>query len=630
MIVPMSRLRCVGPKSLLRQTVDLLHTEGVVHIESAPALGGASPLARLAADDAIEREHVDLDRLRAQVTRCLLLLPERPDAERAGAAHPSGEAVTESNRARLAAVTRRLDQLTRRRKLVEDELSLLSRYGRVMEALAPLVRRLPVSRDLASIGITLERADPETLGRVREALGRLTDDRFELLTAEVDPTLTAGMLVVPASLGPRIRAALGEEGLGEMPVPASLADKPWGRAVAVVLNRRVRLPAALARLDAALQSLSWHRRSWLEALDRALANRLSQIEAMAWFYQTELTFLIDGWAPRDAVAGLRERLRRETGGRVVVDTTETLPSDSARVPVALSNARWMAPFERLVHLISLPRYGTIDPTPFLAVGFPFFFGMIVGDVAYGVILLAALGWVRQRWPRHPVAGPAVRIGVWACAWTIVFGVLYGECFGTLGERWGIAPLLVDRLHAFPVMLAATAGVGVLHVGLSIGLGIATAVRAGRRSDVLSKLGGLCILLGAVALIAGAFRVIPAWTRWPAAGAAGLGVLLLAASREAKAFMELHNLVNVLSYLRLMGIGVASAALALAANLLGAMSGHVLAAVAIGALVHGLNLVFAVVSPSIQALRLHYVEFFENFFQSGGREYRPFRRVERHQ
>jgi vacuolar-type H+-ATPase subunit I/STV1 len=188
----MSRVRCVGPKSLLRQVVDLLHAEGVVHIESAPALGGASALARLAADDAIEREHVDLDRLRAQVTRCLLLLPERPDAERAGAAHPSGDAVTESDLARLAAVTRRLDQLTRRRKLVEDELALLSRYGRVMEALAPLVRRLPVSRDLASIGITMERADPETLGRVREALGRLTADRFELLVAEVDATLTAG------------------------------------------------------------------------------------------------------------------------------------------------------------------------------------------------------------------------------------------------------------------------------------------------------------------------------------------------------------------------------------------------------------------------------------------------------
>lgn len=630
MIVPMSQVRCIGPKSLLRPTVDLLHAEGVVHIESAPVLGGALPLARLAADDAIEREKVDLDRLRAQATRCLLLLPQGSAAERDGAARPPGDAVTESDRARLAAVTRRLDQLTRRRKLVEDELALLSRYGRVMEALAPLVRRLPVSRDLASIGITMERGDHETLGRVRDALGRLTDDRFELLTAEVDATRTAGVLVVPASLAPRIKAALGEEGIGEMPVPASLADKPWGRAVAVVLNRRVRLPAALARLDAALHGVSRRRRSWLEALDRALANRLSQIEAMAWFYQTEMTFLIDGWTPCDAVAGLRERLRRETGGRVVVDATATQPADSARVPVALSNARWMAPFERLVRLISLPRYGTIDPTPFLAVGFPFFFGMIVGDVAYGVILLAALGWVRRRWPRHPVAGPAVRIGVWACAWTVVFGVLYGEYLGTLGERWGIAPLLVDRLHAFPVMLAATAGVGVLHVGLSIGLGIVTAVRARRRSDVLCKVGGLCVLLGVVALVAGAAGAIPAWTRWPAVGALGLGALLLAASGEARAFMELHNLVNVLSYLRLMGIGVASASLAFAANLLGAMSGHVLAAVAIGALVHGLNLAFAVVSPTVQSLRLHYVEFFENFFQSGGREYRPFCRVERHQ
>jgi V/A-type H+-transporting ATPase subunit I len=223
-----------------------------------------------------------------------------------------------------------------------------------------------------------------------------------------------------------------------MPVPASLADKPWGRAVAIVLNRRVRLPAALARLDAALQSLSWHRRSWLEALDRALANRLSQLEAMAWFYQTELTFLIDGWAPRDAVAGLWERLRRETGDRVVVDTTATQPADSARVPVALSNARWMAPFERLVRLISLPRYGTIDPTRSLAVGFPLLRDDR-GRRAYGVILLAALGWVRRRWPAIPSRDPPSASGFGRVCGRSCSASLYGECFGTLGERWGSRP-----------------------------------------------------------------------------------------------------------------------------------------------------------------------------------------------
>lgn len=91
-------------------------------------------------------------------------------------------------------------------------------------------------------------------------------------------------------------------------------------------------------------------------------------------------------------------------------------------------------------------------------------------------------------------------------------------------------------------------------------------------------------------------------------------------------MELHNLVNVLSYLRLMGIGVASAALAFAANKLGGMAGNVFVGIVIAATLHGINIVFGVLSPTIQALRLHYVEFFENFFAPGGRPYKPFRHL----
>ena len=91
-------------------------------------------------------------------------------------------------------------------------------------------------------------------------------------------------------------------------------------------------------------------------------------------------------------------------------------------------------------------------------------------------------------------------------------------------------------------------------------------------------------------------------------------------------MEIHNLVNILSYLRLMGIGVASVALAFAANKLGSLAGNVVLGILIGSILHALNLIFGIFSPTIQSLRLHYVEFFENFFQGGGLEYKPFKKT----
>jgi len=106
----------------------------------------------------------------------------------------------------------------------------------------------------------------------------------------------------------------------------------------------------------------------------------------------------------------------------------------------------------------------------------------------------------------------------------------------------------------------------------------------------------------------------------------VSLFFLFALGGARGAMELHNVVNVLSYLRLMGIGVASAALAFAANTLGGLVGNVVLGALITLFFHLINIVFGVFSPTIQSLRLHYVEFFENFFQPGGREYRPFRKV----
>jgi len=98
------------------------------------------------------------------------------------------------------------------------------------------------------------------------------------------------------------------------------------------------------------------------------------------------------------------------------------------------------------------------------------------------------------------------------------------------------------------------------------------------------------------------------------------------SGGAAAAMEAHNLVNVLSYLRITGIGVASVALAYTANRFVSLVGIPVLGVLAGLALHAVNLAFCILSPTIQALRLHYVEFFENFFLGGGRAYKPFRTI----
>jgi V/A-type H+-transporting ATPase subunit I len=207
---------------------------------------------------------------------------------------------------------------------------------------------------------------------------------------------------------------------------------------------------------------------------------------------------------------------------------------------------------------------------------------------------------------------------------VLFGFLFGELFGELGESFGLHPLL-DRMEAFIPLLYLSIGLGAGHVCLGILLGAFWAWRLGDRHECLAKVGGLGLVLSFVVLIGGLSGLFPPlWTKVASAGLVGSFMMTLAFG-GARGAMELHNLVNVLSYLRLMGIGVASAALAFAANTLGGMVGNVLLAVVIGVTLHTINLVFGLLSPTIQSLRLHYVEFFENFFAAGGKPYRPFKR-----
>jgi V/A-type H+-transporting ATPase subunit I len=136
-----------------------------------------------------------------------------------------------------------------------------------------------------------------------------------------------------------------------------------------------------------------------------------------------------------------------------------------------------------------------------------------------------------------------------------------------------------------------------------------------------------LVLSFIALIASIVGAGP--QDWISAEVTGFlcSLVLILAVGKGRGVMELHNLINVLSYLRLMGIGVASALLAFAANKLGGMVGNVFLGILIGGTLHGINFMFSVLSPTIQSLRLHYVEFFGNFFAPGGRPYRPFRHLQ---
>jgi V/A-type H+-transporting ATPase subunit I len=178
-------------------------------------------------------------------------------------------------------------------------------------------------------------------------------------------------------------------------------------------------------------------------------------------------------------------------------------------------------------------------------------------------------------------------------------------------------------------LGMTLAVGSVHVTLGLILGIGEAIRDRSQSHLLERGGMLLGLISLFFLVGVLADLLPRSFMTPAICGIILGIVFLGASLGWLGILmgpiEFISLIgNVLSYLRIAAIGLASVYLAKVANDLAGMVGNLIVGVILAVLIHALNLVMGAFSPTIHSLRLHYVEFFRKFYEGGGRPYKPFK------
>jgi V/A-type H+-transporting ATPase subunit I len=249
---------------------------------------------------------------------------------------------------------------------------------------------------------------------------------------------------------------------------------------------------------------------------------------------------------------------------------------------------------------------------------------MVGDIGYGV-LLAGIGLLvhARSKPGTMVRSVAEIMGPCA-AFAIVSGVLFGEFFGDFGRKaFGLRPLLFDRAEALTAFLLVAFGLGVVHVVVGLLLGALTKWRRERRHAVGSGMAALMVVLIVLALLA-AVKVLPGALLTPSVIALLVSFPILVAAEGIIAPVEfLSTLGNILSYARVMALGVASVMLAVVANRMAGAMGSAIVGFLFALLFHLVNFGISLFSPTIHALRLHYVEFFGKFYSPGGRPYEPF-------
>jgi len=450
-LVPMARVEIIGPKNRFFEAVSLLHEQGKLHIEDlTKKIGsGEMPIDKMdvALGQASERERMEDLLIRVRAIIKALQLPGAHIDEVARQKEylklwklESGELSDEVVKI-IDEVEERTAALAQSQSEIENEISLLGRYEPILHKIQPLARQIVTTGAFDSVALLIERRYKGLLEQLKEELDTITHKQCDIVSTDVDEDTTAAIVVFSRTYSVPVHKFLAMENVNQIRLPSDMQGLPFDQAYDSIRERRKTLPDDLKAVRLELESMSakWYLR--LATVRDVLTDKIDEIATIPKFGQTEYAFVITGWIPASDLSELESEMQASFGMDVIVRQLEIDEKDFENTPVALKNSKALAPFEFILKQRGTPRYGTLDATWMLFVFYPLFFGMIVGDIGYGLVMLSIVLWMRSKFKVNEGVQLATSILGPACTAVIVFGVIYGE--GVLQRHQAAHPRVVD-------------------------------------------------------------------------------------------------------------------------------------------------------------------------------------------
>ena len=477
--------------------------------------------------------------------------------------------------------------------------------------------------------------------RLEEAVRAITE-RYVMKQVNEDKAMKYLAFLVPKEMEDEILQALKDEGF------QALEMRSYKGTVTENIMKNSQKKLVLQEdVDKILQEIRElaQNKEHIEDYQDILTVELDKKKTRSKLLKTKKTFYLEGWVPEGKVEQVKQLLEDNECYYEFRD-----PEEGETVPVLLKNSKFATPIEAVTEMYSLPAYGTIDPTAIYSIWYIIFFGLMFSDAGYGLLMIIACGVALKKYNFEGTMYKFVKGFLYCGISTFFWGAMFGSWFGDLisvvsstffGKEIAIKPILFDPLSNPMPLLVASIVLGVAHLFLALGIEGYKLLKEGKLVDFI------CNIILWYATIIGLILWLAGSSIGPAATTVGKYMsiiaivgLALTGGRDRKGFGKIMGgfsnvyditswLSDIMSYARIMALGLATGAIAQVVNTIGTLAGGgvkgAILFIIVFLLGHTLNFGINVIGAFIHSARLQFVEFFGKFYEDGGDAFAPLKK-----
>ena len=520
---------------------------------------------------------------------------------------------------------------------LDSETSELKSNKSLANLLSNFDMDLALLKDSKYTSTTVGRINVESASEIKTKLSNLTDELDMFTVPSDDKNYVIIVVVTLKEFNDEVYSTLRKFEFEKIEI-----GNVEGNPQQIISNADARLSTIESERAAVKSELRVVAEQWddeILALKEQLENEKEKNDILSAFVKTKDSYMLEAWVPVNDTEKVEQLVEKSSEGHCAFELIEVEGTDDEDVPILQQNGWYAKPFEYLVDMYSPVRYNEIDPTIFVAIMFPIFFGFCLTDAIYGLVV-SAIGVVllRGMGKINKTMNAFGWILIWSGLWAVILGLITNGFIGDFPERiMGFRlPTVFAPVEAFKhpdTILIIAIAIGVIYTNIGFIIGAIDNFRYGNKKEAIgSQLCWFVLEAGVIFLALGYLM--------PAIGMIGYiigGVLVIACigmlvyANGAYGVMDIFGFMgDVLSYARLLALCLATGGIAMTVNILAQMLNNmvpyagIVLAIFIFIFGHIANFAFQVLGAFINALRLNYVEFFSQFFMGGKDKFEAFK------